>query len=47
MPVPSQRVPIDSITPDFTLAAVAGDNISLSDYRGRCCLVLVFLRGFL
>lgn len=46
MPVSSQRVPIDSVAPDFTLQAAGGGNISLSEYRGQRCLILVFLRGF-
>ncbi len=46
MPVLSERVPVDSIAPDFTLQTTGGENISLSDYRGQRCLILVFLRGF-
>lgn len=31
--------------PDFTLPAADGRTISLSDYRDRTKIVLVFLRG--
>jgi peroxiredoxin len=45
MPVPSETVPIGSQAPDFTLTSIQGEQVSLSDYRGRN-VVLVFLRGF-
>ena len=48
MPVESRAVPSGSAAPDFTLpsATGAGGQLSLSDYRGTACVVLVFLRGF-
>ena len=45
MPVPSTQIATGSAAPDFTLRTATGEEISLSDYRGRRCLVLVFLRG--
>ena len=45
MPVRSETVPVGSQTPDFTLTSSQGEEVRLSDYRGRK-VVLVFLRGF-
>ncbi len=45
MPVESETVPVGSPAPQFTLTSIQGEEVSLSDYRGRK-LVLVFLRGF-
>ena len=45
MPVDSETVPVGSPAPDFTLTAIDGQEVRLSDYRGRN-VVLVFLRGF-
>ena len=45
MPVDSETVPVGSPAPDFTLEAISGEQVSLSDYRGKP-VVLVFLRGF-
>jgi peroxiredoxin len=47
MAVPSRTVPVGGMAPDFTLPAVGEGQVSLSDYRGERCVVLVFLRGFL
>ena len=33
--------------PDFTLTDVTGRQVSLSDYRGKKHVVLVFNRGFM
>ena len=33
--------------PDFTLASVAGPEVTLSSYRDRKNLLLVFNRGFM
>ena len=46
MPVPIKNVPVGSVAPDFILEAAAGGEVSLADYRGERCVVLVFLRGF-
>jgi peroxiredoxin len=45
MPVPSETVPVGSQAPEFTLTSTRGEDVRLSDYRGRL-VVLVFLRGF-
>ena len=47
MPVLSRRVPVGSVAPDFTLSPAMGADISLSDYREKRCVVLVFLRGLM
>jgi peroxiredoxin len=46
MPVEPKLVPIGSVAPDFTLPEAAGGDVTLSSYRGKACVVLVFLRGF-
>jgi len=46
MPVESETVPIDAPAPDFTLTAIDGRQITLSELRGKP-VVLVFLRGFM
>ncbi len=45
MPVESETVPVGSQAPDFTLTSIQGEQVKLSDYRGRN-VVLIFLRGF-
>jgi peroxiredoxin len=40
-------VPVGVQVPDFTLPNAMGGDITLSDYRGLACVVLVFLRGFM
>ncbi len=39
------RVTVGSMAPDFSLASLAGPVITLSDYRGKKNVVLVFYRG--
>jgi len=34
------------MAPGFVLPAAGGGEVSLGDYLGRSCVVLVFLRGF-
>ncbi len=45
MPVESETGPVGSQAPDFTLTSIQGEQVKLSDYRGRS-VVLIFLRGF-
>ena len=40
-----ERVQVGDVAPDFTLAAYSGNYITLSDYRGKKNVVLVFYRG--
>ena len=44
-PVDLDRVQVGAEAPDFTLASLAGPNVTLSDYRGEKNVVLVFYRG--
>jgi cytochrome oxidase Cu insertion factor (SCO1/SenC/PrrC family) len=39
------RVQAGDIAPDFALKSLSGDIVTLSDYRGRQNVVLVFYRG--
>ena len=39
------RVTVGAPAPDFTLLSLGGDRHTLSDYRGRKEVVLVFYRG--
>lgn len=40
------RVELNQSAPDFTLADLNGNKVSLSDFRGRKNVLLVFNRGF-
>ncbi|MDO8963262.1 MAG: redoxin domain-containing protein [Coriobacteriia bacterium] len=40
------RVSLDVTAPDFTLPDFSGKPVSLSDFRGRSDVLLVFNRGF-
>jgi hypothetical protein len=40
-----ERVQIGQMAPDFTLAALAGDPVTLSSFQGESNVVLVFYRG--
>lgn len=44
-PTNLDRVKIGQPAPDFTLEAIDGREVSLSDFRGRKTVVLVFYRG--
>lgn len=41
------QVQIDALAPDFTLADYKGNNVSLSDFKGKQNVLLVFNRGFM
>lgn len=43
-PTDISRVAVGTVAPDFRLASYSGDDLALSDFRGRP-LVLVFYRG--
>jgi peroxiredoxin len=40
------KVSINKAAPDFTLEDYEGNAVSLSDYRGKKNVLLVFNRGF-
>lgn len=40
-----ERVQVGDDAPDFTLASLSGDPVTLSGYRGSKDVVLVFYRG--
>jgi cytochrome oxidase Cu insertion factor (SCO1/SenC/PrrC family) len=44
-PTDIKRVKVGDPAPDFTLQSHQGENVSLSDYRGKQNVVLVFYRG--
>jgi cytochrome oxidase Cu insertion factor (SCO1/SenC/PrrC family) len=44
-PTDTGRVALGAAAPDFTLQALDGRRITLSEYRGRMDVVLVFYRG--
>jgi len=44
-PTDLDRVKVSDTAPDFTLENLDGTRISLSDFRGRKNVVLVFYRG--
>ncbi len=44
-PTDLERVKVGQTAPDFTLTNMDGRPISLSDYRGKKSVVLVFYRG--
>jgi cytochrome oxidase Cu insertion factor (SCO1/SenC/PrrC family) len=44
-PTDLERVKPGQLAPDFTLQNQNGQNVSLSDYRGKKSVVLVFYRG--
>lgn len=42
-----KRVELNKLAPDFTLQDFQGNQVALSDYRGKKNLLLVFNRGFM
>lgn len=40
------RVKVGDEAPDFSLAALDGRDVTLSDYRGKKKIILVFYRGW-
>ena len=45
-PTDLQRVKVGQPAPDFTLEDVEGKSVTLSDFRGKKSVVLVFYRGY-
>ncbi len=43
----SKQVALNKPAPDFTLRTFDGEQVMLSDYRGRRHVLLVFNRGFM
>lgn len=44
-PTDLDRIKVGQSAPDFTLEGMNGERISLSDFRGKKSVVLVFYRG--
>lgn len=44
-PVEPERVAVGDVAPDFTLPAHRGGTVTLSDFRGKRDVILVFYRG--
>ncbi len=44
-PADLNRVQVDQPAPDFTLESMDGSPVTLSDFRGKKRVVLVFYRG--
>jgi cytochrome oxidase Cu insertion factor (SCO1/SenC/PrrC family) len=45
-PTDLQRIKVGQPAPDFTLEDMDGKSITLSDFRGKKTVVLVFYRGY-
>src|SRR5215471_11132002 len=45
-PTDLERIKVGQPAPDFTLEDVNGKNVSLSEFRGKKSVVLVFYRGY-
>lgn len=43
----SQKAELNKPAPDFTLPDFEGNKVSLSDFKGKKNIVLVFNRGFM
>ncbi|HEV8149732.1 MAG TPA: hypothetical protein VGP61_06060 [Gemmatimonadales bacterium] len=41
----TSRVAVGTVAPDFTLAALVGPPVTLSQFRGKQKVILVFYRG--
>jgi hypothetical protein len=44
-PTDIERVAVGSVAPDFSLRTLAGETVTLSDFRGEKNVILVFYRG--
>lgn len=44
-PTDTSRVAVGAVAPDFTLAALIGPPVTLSQFRGKQNVILVFYRG--
>lgn len=44
-PTEIERVAVGDPAPDFTLVTLGGDTLTLSDFRGKKDVILVFYRG--
>lgn len=44
-PVAPERVAVGDVAPDFTLPAHEGETVTLSDFRAKRDVLLVFYRG--
>jgi cytochrome oxidase Cu insertion factor (SCO1/SenC/PrrC family) len=44
-PTDTGRISVGAIAPDFTLEALSGPSVTLSQFHGRKNVVLVFYRG--
>jgi hypothetical protein len=44
-PTEIERVAVGDPAPDFTLVTLVGDTLTLSDFRGKKDVILVFYRG--
>ena len=44
-PIDLDRIKVGQPAPDFTLENIDGKQVSLSDFRGKKSVVLVFYRG--
>jgi cytochrome oxidase Cu insertion factor (SCO1/SenC/PrrC family) len=44
-PTDTARVAVGQMAPDFTLANKEGGTVTLSDFRGKKRIILVFYRG--
>lgn len=45
-PTDLRRIKVGQPAPDFTLEDMEGKNITLSEFRGKKTVVLVFYRGY-